>query len=342
MIIPKRSAEIKYLAISATDVLNETLGVTDNTDAVVQFFKDTSDECLNLASDSPAANSMFDIAFCNGYEHQQTKFSYTYIFKFSIPDSNNTLSWLSNDSKIIIICNRYESQKDRLADTVHGGGSLKSAYQIKDGQSVAEFIFEYSFVKDAVSNGFYISGQWFRDTDMLEYGYQHELNHVHKNKDIKDSRYIANYNAVGGIFRKYGKQTEIKDLAFSIYCYCIEDEANAYIEGFYKQYKVLKDKDWKDTEQWQTSKQCINALKKYQQWYIENFDMIYDMFKNINLYYLKLKYHDNPEQYITDMVDRIIEKIRQFQRKCIRTTCIPESYLQTEFGKIYRFETFVI
>ena len=62
------------------------LGVTENTDAVVQFFKDTSEECMKIASNSPAANSMFDIVFCNRYEHQQTEFSYTYIFSFNIPD----------------------------------------------------------------------------------------------------------------------------------------------------------------------------------------------------------------------------------------------------------------
>lgn len=102
MIIPKRSAETKYQVKNTSNVLNETLGVTDNTDAVVQFFKDTSDECMKIASNSPTANSMFDIVFCKGYEHQQTEFSYTYIFSFNIPDSNNTLSWLSKDSKVIL------------------------------------------------------------------------------------------------------------------------------------------------------------------------------------------------------------------------------------------------
>ena len=48
MIIPKRSAETRYQVKNTSNVLNEILGVTDNTDAVIQFFKDTSDEYLKF------------------------------------------------------------------------------------------------------------------------------------------------------------------------------------------------------------------------------------------------------------------------------------------------------
>ena len=119
MFIPKHFSEDKEFYNPYTDPLNEGLGVTNNTKAVIKYFKDISNDCLHIASGyPPPSGSLFDIDYCDISEtkYYQLEDRYTYLFKLQLPKSNNTLEWLDDNTIIIIACNKYNSELKRKKD----------------------------------------------------------------------------------------------------------------------------------------------------------------------------------------------------------------------------------
>lgn len=349
MFFPKRSTTIQeynYLA----DELNESLGVTNNTKAIVRFFKDICSDCLKIASDVPISTSpLFDLVLCNFHEERQLKYSYTHIFNFTIPKSHNTLIWLDDNSEVTIICNNYNSESDRKKDRLHGKGSAASSYKfINDSSSKAVFAFEFSFIKNGIVNGFYVDNQWFVNMNAFEYGFQHEINHVHKeinDVDMKPPIYMSYYKYIQSMYTNDDVSDEIYELSFIFYVFCIPDERNAYIEQFYSQYKALnkRNKDYKNTDQWKVSEKYLKYLNEKRQELIKQSDDIYKYFNKSTEFFLKIKTKKmNSIKFTNVLIDKMIECIKLSQKKYIRTTFIPESYYYTDYGRLLMQEKLIL
>ena len=348
MFFPKRSTKI-YEYDYYADELNESLGVTNNTKAIIRFFKDICSDCLKIASNVPINTSpQFDLLFCKQHDIVEQSNVTTHAFSFIIPKSHNTLEWLDDNTKIIIFCNNFNSEKDRKKDKIHGKGSASSGYHVYDSSSIAEFIFEFSFVENAIEKGFYIDNQWFANINAFEYGFQHEIHHIHKQTDsfeIKTANYQMNYNQIKSIYSNNKLSEEIHELSFIFYMFCIPDERNAYIEQFYAQYNSLnkKNRNYKNVEQWKKSDYYLNYLNTKRTEFVKQANDIFKWFNKPAKYFLKIKNENsNYIEFANNLIDKMIECITNAQRKYIRTTFIPESYYYTDYGRLLTQEKLLL
>ena len=216
---------------------------------------------------------------------------------------------------------------------------MASAYKMIDSSVRAEFFFEYSFVNNAIRNGFYVSNIHLTTIDSIEYGFQHELNHIHKSKYIHTTNSLYYANIIKTIFNTTNDKV-LKDIAFILYSFCIPDERNAYIEQFYTQYTSLpqRQRDYKNTEHWKEFNKYYNWLNTKQNVIETKSQDIFNLFKDITKYYLNINYNKmTDKEYTKILIEKLKEELKKAERKYIRTTFIPESYFLTDYGKLLTY-----
>ena len=299
-----------------------------------------------------------------------------YYYSYILPIVVNVPSWLSNNTFINISCNVYNDEIIWKNDkSINKKGSI-SSYFVKDNIHLKKLMNNkkidsnyINFVQSILQNNnptnqiigiiditlsFYdpydeicISGKIIKATNDLELNdlrplIQHELNHIHKNKNILTSDYLREYNKLIKLQRKQNKQQYITDLSNIIY-YCIPNEMGAFVEQFYKEYQknktdieqqdssiskkdvrrdaVLASDTWKKI---QTLEITLNNIKNEP---INN-ALVYSTFKNImkelvNYYFNK---EFTSDEFANVLLNFLSNQLEKFKKKCTRTTVLLESY----------------
>ena len=351
-------------------ILNEKKGVSSNTTKTVDYLKFLIEDCMNAAMNSktiagiPSLKSQRLIRSFDAQRDLDANceiFSYRYLFpKTALTD------WLSDYSFVDIICKKYNSEKSLLADPEHNGDVFSNCEPNfgKDNKTVVYMKFELSFA--VRYNYFFIGGYKipFDQKEGLIPLIQHEMNHVNKrNKSYLQTPDYKKYYNMNYKFITKEENKNVQNIANLIYRYCIPTEREAYTEQFYKEWINLFKAKYSLAIDYENRKRGVGVtdsereeIGKYTKTYREyeilrswlilyrnelltqdNSKMLYEKFKDIALYFLKLKYvkfKDNYTEWCRQFLDCIEKNMEQFEKRCIKTTHIIDSKRQTVTEKI--------
>ena len=209
--------------------LFEKLGVTDNTDDLIDSIASDISYVSHKNISIKTLKEYFgarNIAVKDDMNVRNVK--------FKIDKRHNTCSsWLSNSTEIIvnvINCKDYQEYMNLYHEYKNSSNIKKYGNKIKGLIEISIFN-----VEDEYGGwGTYFYNELF-DYKILKSILQHELNHLHKNISIKNpSKEYSDAYAL--LTDKLKERNMYGTFAYILYVTCIQDERNAYVEQFYREF----------------------------------------------------------------------------------------------------------
>lgn len=378
-------------------VLNEKLGITGNTSATVDYIIRIFEDCL--ASADPYKKDINDILYTT---FPQTKYlklcsykdivdlpnkkGFVFKFIFNLPASSTMLDWLSADSIVIINIYWYVNPDKWIEDKKPKGDMFSTYRVLSSGKTEGVLNIDAVLInptavqlwnkkllaqqkntrdKNSVFKPFdalYISGYSINELNDLKPLIQHELNHIHKTKNVHISKDLNDklMKLINIDKNKYNAFTEetltnIKMVANCIYRYGINTEREAFTEQFYKEWMQLfsdnvnmtlyrvKRSTYKQkhaqllnsffdkTKTIQDFNTLKTSLYTQEKNILKDAEIFHSLFKEIACKFLKIPNKSyKPEMFVKIMIDKIKKCMKIFYDRCERATHVCENYPNME------------
>lgn len=358
-------------------ILNERKGVTSNSTKTVDYIRFLVLECIKASNPYASRPMNLSLNYqpfveAGNARYDKKKDCIVFDYEFSFPRTA-TMGWMSSESKLYITCKRYSSENAMLKDpSYHGSIQSYALHDKTEHKTIIQLKIDICFAPYPSKN-FYVGGYVFTDNDYTELNaaIQHEINHLNKRDTFVETEdYKKNYTELLSILTSY--QNTDKNIRYSIICiaemiyrYCVKTEREAFTEQFYKEWSavfsskggfgldILKKKynapvAMSDKEREQLAEQT-KIYKEYM--LLKNFmdnnylnllnsnfvKEIYDVFKEIVQYFLKIKfkrYGTDYASWCTDLFDKIKDNMEIFHDRCMRATHLTDPDEVTVIEKI--------
>lgn len=372
----KRTPEQKKILFEKIEKeLNEKKGITGNSTATVNWIIDLLKSCVATSTPKIRQNTkdIDPIKQTNRLGHRfselalNTNFSYNkenhymqYAYQFAVPVSAVIDEWMSEESKLVIVCRVYDSKKDLLDDPKHKG-SISSKHHIEfssneeeSGKSVAQI---YIIICFAPRTKYYMGGYSFEYIENFIPQIQHEINHIHKTTirwtetDTKLYQYII--DVINDDSNTISPLT--KTFAQLLYRYAVDTEREAFTEQFYKEYmqefnkivpwmfdrqekmSYLKSISYQNKTDLIDKTSVIKDLNTLREWLNKNESKlifphvakeICNYLKGPIIYFLELQdsFNKSEIEIVKDSIPVIRKMMNLFYKRCERTTHVSERY----------------
>ena len=279
-------------------------------------------------------------------QNKNNKFANDHVLSYYLIDNKKMINDNNQYDKNFINYIKRLSKYSNIFNNLNNINNIEFSYN-----SIASIDIEINF-SNYLENGFYCSKKHFNNVDEMSSIIVHELNHVHKRKNLLSNQQLNDYNFI--IQQMSSTDSCIKLISNLLY-YCNQNEMNAFVEECYKEYlknidassnisKYVKASNTLSTEQRQKFIHNTDIWKK-----IENLEKqlitnkddiliykcrkIYNIFKN-SVYNLGIL---NKEREINDVIkfckqlyERLLKQIEKMKRKCLRTSTMMESLLESK------------
>ena len=295
----------------------EKLGVTDNTDDLIDsIIRDISYICYPRITEYNVKEYLGNRNFIFNKSKNVIN------IKFKIDAKHNTcFTWLSNSSSInlnIINCKDYNEYNE--LKYVYGNSSIfkKAHNKIKGIITLSIF----NVTTEFGGWGTYINNELMDDKNLKSI-IQHELNHIHKNINYKNTD--ENYNDYyGRLMIKIHENGIVGTFAYMLYVTCIQDERNAHIEQFYRE---VQNKDPYSSKIYNKIISFYNEIEflKRRKNLSNLVNSIYINFAHICKNMFGIKYKDK-EDFIEKFIKLLEDNVNKTRKLMHRTLSLYESY----------------
>lgn len=216
--------------------LFEKQGITDNISSLINNLSNDIIQCANINNENIFFIKKHFVK--RNIKITKTKYGYYISFIISSDKENTNISWLNNNTKIVVKCidcddyNEYLVKNNKFKNNAkHSLDDVNTSLGI-----ITLNIFRINVFEDEYKMIYSYFNNKILSKDEVSSIIRHELNHMRK-QIINDNTFNNEYNnAYADLINLINGNSLISEIAHAFYMICIRDERNAHIEQFYQEY----------------------------------------------------------------------------------------------------------